>query len=149
MLFRTTYPNTAQDHVWILQKHRSRDFTFQFFKQNLKLKSIHMFRESCTFGYTEHNKIGFAIFGFFFDFLRILQGAAETQKGVKILITSRPLEDLKAHNHTLGLRQGPWKFLGPCNAVLKPGRRRNPPDSGDVAVGEVRWRGGGRWGTQP
>jgi hypothetical protein len=97
-----------------------------------------MLWESCSFGYTEHNKIKLAIFGFFFDFLWILQGAAETQKGVKILITSRPLEDLKAHNHTLGLRQRPWKFLGPCNAVLKPGRRRNPPDSGEVAVGEVR-----------
>jgi hypothetical protein len=89
-------------------------------------------------GYTEHNKIGFAILDFFFDFPRILQGAAETQKGVKILITSRPLEDLKAHNHTLSLRQGPWKFLGPCNVVLKHGRLRNPLDSSEVAAGEVR-----------
>jgi hypothetical protein len=39
--------------------------------------------------------------------------------------------------------------LGPCNAVLKPGRRRNPPDSGEATAGEVRWRGGGRWVTQP
>jgi hypothetical protein len=77
-------------------------------------------------------------FEIFFDFIRILQGAAETQKGVKILITSRPLEDIKAYNYTLGLRQGPWKFLGPCNAVLKPGWRRNPPDSDEAATGEVR-----------
>jgi hypothetical protein len=31
----------------------------------------------------EHSKIGFAIFGFFFDFIRILQGAAETHQRVK------------------------------------------------------------------
>jgi hypothetical protein len=97
-----------------------------------------MLWESCSCSYTEHNKIGFAIFGFFCDFIRILQGAAETHKGVKILITSRPLEDLKAHNHTLGLLQDPWKFLGPCNAVLKPDWRRNLPDSGEAAVGEGR-----------
>jgi hypothetical protein len=40
-----------------------------------------MFWESCRFGYTEHNKIGFAIFGFFFDFILNLQVAAKTLKG--------------------------------------------------------------------
>jgi hypothetical protein len=117
--------------------------------QKQELKSIYILCKRCRSSDTEHGKIGFAIFGFFCDFIRILQGAAETHKGGKILITFRPLEDLKAHNHTPGLRQGPWKFLGPCNAVLKPGRRRNPPDSGEAAVGEVRRRGGGRWVTQP
>jgi hypothetical protein len=39
--------------------------------------------------------------------------------------------------------------LGPCNVVLKHGRLRNPLDSGEVEAGEVRWQGGGRWGTQP
>jgi hypothetical protein len=81
MLVPTTYPNPAQEHLWILQNHRSRDFTFQFFKQKLKLKSIYMFWESCSFGYTEHNKIGFGIFGFFFDFILNLQVAAKTLKG--------------------------------------------------------------------
>jgi hypothetical protein len=108
-----------------------------------------MLWESCSSSHTEHNKIGFAIFGFFCELIWILQGAAETHKGVKILITSRPLEDLKAHNHTLGLRQDPWEFLGPCNAVLKPVRRRNSLDSGEAAAEEGRWRGGGRWVTQP
>jgi hypothetical protein len=41
-----------------------------------------MFWESCSFSYTEDNKIGFAIFGFFDDFIRILQGATETHKRV-------------------------------------------------------------------
>jgi hypothetical protein len=60
--------NIAQDHVWILQKHRSRYFTFQFFKQKLKLKSIYMLCKSGSSSHTEHNKIGFAIFGFFLRF---------------------------------------------------------------------------------
>jgi hypothetical protein len=28
---------------------------------------------SCSFSYTEHHKIGFAIFGFLYDFIGILQ----------------------------------------------------------------------------
>jgi hypothetical protein len=32
-----------------------------------------MFRKSCIFSYTENNKIGIAIFGFFYDFIGILQ----------------------------------------------------------------------------
>jgi hypothetical protein len=41
-----------------------------------------MFRETCSFSYTEHKKIGFAIFGFFCDFIQILQVAAKsTQRG--------------------------------------------------------------------
>jgi hypothetical protein len=43
----------------------------------------YMLRESCSSSYTEHNKIGFAIFGFFCDLLWILQGAAETHQRVK------------------------------------------------------------------
>jgi hypothetical protein len=54
--------------VWILQKHKSRYFTFQFSKQKLKLKSIYIFGESCSSCYTEHSKIEFAIL----DFLRFL-----------------------------------------------------------------------------
>jgi hypothetical protein len=61
---------------------------------------------------------------------------------------SRPLEDLKAHNHTLGLRQDPWKFLGPCNAVLRHGGRGGLPDSGEAATGEGRGWGRGQLGTQ-
>jgi hypothetical protein len=67
---------------------------------------------------------------------------------VKILITSRPLEDLKDHNHTLGLRQDPWKFLGPCNAVHRHGGGGGSPDSSEAATGEGRGRGRGQLGTQ-
>jgi hypothetical protein len=54
-----------------------------------------MFRESCSFSYTEHNKIGFAIFEFFCDLLLILQGAVETLKRGRNLFASRPLERFK------------------------------------------------------
>jgi hypothetical protein len=42
-----------------------------------------MLWESYSSSYTEHNKIGFAIFGFFCDLLWILQVATETLKGVR------------------------------------------------------------------
>jgi hypothetical protein len=80
--------------MWILQNHRSKDFTFQFVKQKLKLKSIYMFWESCSSSYTEHKKIGFAIFGFFCDFIRILQVAAKsTQRGKNHILHTGPWKD--------------------------------------------------------
>jgi hypothetical protein len=39
-----------------------------------------MLRESCSSSYTEHNKIKFAIFGFFYDFISNLQDTAKTLK---------------------------------------------------------------------
>jgi hypothetical protein len=42
-----------------------------------------MLCESCSFSYTEHKKIGIAIFVFFCDLFWILQVAAETLKGVR------------------------------------------------------------------
>jgi hypothetical protein len=54
-----------------------------------------MFWKSCSFGYTEHNKIGFAIFGFF-DFILNLQVAAKTIKGGKNHFAHKPLERLKS-----------------------------------------------------
>jgi hypothetical protein len=66
-----------------------------------------MLWESCNFSYTEHNKIGFAISGFLYDFIRILQGAAETLKRGRNLFASRPLKDLKSHSSILGLRPQP------------------------------------------
>jgi hypothetical protein len=69
-LYLQRIQNLAQDHVWILHKQRSRYFTFQFFKQKLKLKSIYMLWESCSSSHREHNKIGFAFFLFFLRFYK-------------------------------------------------------------------------------
>jgi hypothetical protein len=55
-------------------------FTFQFFKPKLRLKSIYMLWESCSSSYRKHNKIEFAFFGFFYDFILNLQVAVETQQ---------------------------------------------------------------------
>jgi hypothetical protein len=40
--------------------------------QKLELKSIYVLCRNCSSSHTEHNKIGFAIFGFFYDFISIL-----------------------------------------------------------------------------
>jgi hypothetical protein len=51
--------------------------------QKLELKSIYMLSRNCSPSHTEHNKIGLEIFGFFYDFIFILQVATKTQKEVK------------------------------------------------------------------
>jgi hypothetical protein len=58
--------------------------------QQLKLKSIYMFGESCSSCYTEHNKIEFAFFGFFYDFIWNLQDPAEIHKRVRIFFYHTP-----------------------------------------------------------
>jgi hypothetical protein len=58
----------------------------------LKLKSIYKFRKSCSSSHIEHNKIGFAIFGFFYDLIWILQFAGPRGKEHKNLIVEWPLK---------------------------------------------------------
>jgi hypothetical protein len=45
---------------------------------------MYTFGESCSSWYTEHSKIKFAIFGFFYDFIGILQVSAEIDKRIRI-----------------------------------------------------------------
>jgi hypothetical protein len=99
-----------------------------------------MFGESYSSCYTEHNKIGFAIFGVFYDFKSILQVSAITHKCLKTLFATRTLERLKPHNHTLSLRKTPQKEFKPRNAALGPWGRRGWPKSGDLAGGLGRGR---------
>jgi hypothetical protein len=77
-----------------------------------------MLFKSCSSSHTEHKKIGFAIFGIFYHFIWILQGAAETHKRGE----NHFVEDLwkvsNLHRSALGLHKTPWKFLGPCNVAL-------------------------------
>jgi hypothetical protein len=79
-----------------VQKHQSKYFTFLFFKQKLKLKSIYIFLQSCSSCHTEHRKIVFAIFGFFYDFLSILQGAGLIHKTRKNLFAQGTPKLLKS-----------------------------------------------------
>jgi hypothetical protein len=63
-----------------------------------------MLRESCISSYTEHNKIGFAIFSLFCDFIRFYKVAGKTQKGVKNLLSPTPLEVLNFHKTALAFK---------------------------------------------
>jgi hypothetical protein len=92
-----------------------------------------MLWESCSSSYTEHNKIGFAIFGFFCDFIRFFKVAATTHKRGKIHFANRPLE-------SFGCSQlCPWFTITPPERIqskqCSPGGmgRRGRPDSGDLA----------------
>jgi hypothetical protein len=51
----------------------------------------------CRFSHTEHNKIGFAIFGFFYDLIWILQVAAKTHKRGRTNFHEDPWKVLKDH----------------------------------------------------
>jgi hypothetical protein len=103
----------AEQQIWVKG--------ISIFPAKTKAQNIYKFCKSCSSSHKEHRKIGFAIFGFFYDFIWILQGAAKTLKGVKKLFASRPPEDLKIHKCALRLRKRPWNYLGPCNVVLGHG----------------------------
>jgi hypothetical protein len=62
-----------------------------------------MLWESCSSSYTEHNKIGFAIFGFFYDFILNLQDTVKTLKRWRIIFHADPCQLLKVHICALGL----------------------------------------------
>jgi hypothetical protein len=104
--------NPAQDHLWILQKHKPKYFTFLFFKQKLRLKSIYTSGESCSSCYTKHNKIRFAIFGFFCNLLWILQVSAKTHKGVRNLFARRPLDSFPPSQIYPRIAQNTLEVLG-------------------------------------
>jgi hypothetical protein len=53
-----------------------------------------MFGESCSSWYTEHNKIGLAIFGFFYGLLWILQVAVKAHKRGRSFFANRTLESI-------------------------------------------------------
>jgi hypothetical protein len=61
--------------------------------KTLELKSIYMFCRSCSSRHTEHSKIEFAIIGFFYDFLWILQVTGSKGKTRRIYFYSSPWEN--------------------------------------------------------
>jgi hypothetical protein len=70
-----------------------RDFYFSC--KNYSSNVYTSFCKSCRSSPKEHIKIGFANFGFFYDFIWILQATAKKHKGVKIHFANRPLERFK------------------------------------------------------
>jgi hypothetical protein len=61
-----------------------------------------MLWESCSSSHTEHNKIWFAIFGFFYKLILNLQVTGSIHKTVKNLFAPDPL---KLSNFS---QEGPW-----------------------------------------
>jgi hypothetical protein len=59
-----------------------------------------MLRKSCRSSHTEHNKIRFAIFVFFYNFIWFLQASGTTQKGRKNILSQGSLELLDLHKST-------------------------------------------------
>jgi hypothetical protein len=70
--------------------------------QKLKLKSIYKLCKSCSSRHIEHKKIGFAIFGFFYDLIQILQVTRAKGEKLKNLLLRWPMELLNLHTNTLG-----------------------------------------------
>jgi hypothetical protein len=60
-----------------------------------------MLCRNCKSSHTEHNKIGFAIFGFFYELIWNLQVTGSLHKTGKNLIALSPLELLNLHNYAL------------------------------------------------
>jgi hypothetical protein len=58
--------------------------------QKLELKSIYILCKNCSSFNKEHNKIGSAIFGFFYDLIMNLQVTGHRGKNTRIYLLSRP-----------------------------------------------------------
>jgi hypothetical protein len=70
-----------------------------------------MFCKSCSSSHTEHNKIGFAIFGFVYDLIWILQVTGSKGKNQKNLFLPKSVESFgPAHNSPWVLHSGPRKI---------------------------------------
>jgi hypothetical protein len=109
--------NISED-LKILRYYRSRFFTFLFFMQKLSVTSSCKNNKSCRIFHNESNKIGFAFFSFFYDFLRIVQSSANHMYYWSYNFVVRPLNFLQVHEHALLSRIRPHNVFSPCNVVL-------------------------------
>jgi hypothetical protein len=69
--------------------------------QKLELKSVYKFCKSGSSSHTKHSKIGFAIFGFVYDFIRNLQVIGKSQREKKNHLSQGSLERFGLHKTTL------------------------------------------------
>jgi hypothetical protein len=102
-----------------------------------------MLWESCSSGYTERHKIEFAIFGFFCDFIRILQVAAKSTQGVRKLFARRPLDSFPPSQIYPRIAQNTLEVSGASQCGPRAKGWRGRPESGDLAGGLGRGSG---WG---
>jgi hypothetical protein len=125
---------------------------FYFSCNNLGSK-VYMLCISCSPSHTEHNKIGFAIFGFFYDFIWIFQVTGSNNKTGKNLLALSPLGLLNLHKHALAFNtqapgeNSPSQLYPP--AAEQARRRRGRAGESKQARGKIDWthkgviRGGG------
>jgi hypothetical protein len=66
-----------------------------------------MFWESCSSSYTEHKKIGFAIFEFFCDFIQFFKLQLKHTKGVRFISRTDPWKVLVVHSYAPGSQLHP------------------------------------------
>jgi hypothetical protein len=78
-----------------------------------------MFSRIDRFLHQEPNKIGFAFFSFLYDFLRILQGAAET---LVMHLQGNPCPNFQNHKQALHLHKSPWEEFAARNVVHAGGQ---------------------------
>jgi hypothetical protein len=91
--------------------------------QKLELKSISMLCKSCWPSHTEHNKIGFAIFGFLCDFKWILQFTAKAHQRGRIFLALGSLELFNFTTLPSVLATSPSNPKNPHRGTLDGGRR--------------------------
>jgi hypothetical protein len=77
-----------------------------------------MLCKSCRSSHTEHNKIGFAIFGFFCDFISNFQVTGKHTREKRIIPRAGPWNFLKPHKNTLALHHRPWNKFAHANGSL-------------------------------
>jgi hypothetical protein len=120
-------------------------FTFLFFILKISRIKPCEYNKSCSIFHHESNKIEFAIFWNFYDFLRILQVSANCKHYWSFFLRRSPWKFLQIHNHTLTSQKTPQKNYKPCNVV--PGHRPAAvrPNSGKLAAGRGRRRTRGVW----
>jgi hypothetical protein len=127
----STWPNTqhiqnlATEDLYILRYCRSRVFTFVFVMQKLSGISSGKNNKSCRIFHNESNKIGFAVFWFFYNFLRNLQETAKSLYYLSYPFAVRPLKSFLLCNVVPGGAAGaaPAKFRpGPAAGPVGEGR---------------------------
>jgi hypothetical protein len=106
-----------------------------------------MLCKSCSSSHTEHSKIGFANFGFSYDFILNLQVAAKNTQRGKNYFAHRPLKQIKDHSYALGSQLHPCREKLPSNWVPGSSRWRSSPESGKTGGGAGQGGGGYRLGA--
>jgi hypothetical protein len=75
--------------------------------------------KSCRIFHLQSNKIGFAFFQFYYDFIWILQDSTKQQYYLRITFAAGSWKVLDSYKYAPGSRKTPWKLLIPCNVVLR------------------------------